>query len=326
MENDHQLAGKTAVVTGATSGIGLHSLIALVKAGALGIGIGRDPQRCEQAKEMVRAACPGGQVETIVADLSRQAEIHRAAGDIQALITTRGFTCLDVLVNNAGTYAGKRIYTEDGVELMLAVNHLAPFLLTHLLLPMLKTAPAGRIIAISSASHYRAVLNPTRLNKPLIYFGYERYKVHKLANVLFTYELNRRLAATNVRAFAVDPGLIDTAMGEKGSGTAASLFWKIRRKKGRSPEVPARTVLFLSSEPSLQDSTYYYWRDSVPKPPDPQAERADLALELWRQSMALCKLDALAQIEHLESGNPSVNPSFLASPPPSGSSPEKIQR
>ncbi len=291
METDSALLGKSTVVTGASSGIGLHSLIALVKAGAFGIGIGRDPQRCARAEEQVRAACPGGNVRYLVADLSRQAEIRRLAVEIESLLRVEGFSALDVLVNNAGTYAGRRTYTEDGVELMLAVNHLAPFLLTHLLLPLLKAAPAGRIVTISSASHYGAILNFARLNDSLIYFGYERYKVHKFANVLFTYELNRRLADTRVRAFAVDPGLIDTDMGHKGTGALASLFWRFRRRKGRSPDVPAETVLFLSSEPSLQDSRDIYWRDCRPKQPDGRASRADLADELWQISADLCQLD-----------------------------------
>jgi NAD(P)-dependent dehydrogenase (short-subunit alcohol dehydrogenase family) len=291
MENDSIPAGKTAAVTGASSGIGLHSLIALVRAGAFGIGIGRDSQRCARAQELVEAACPGGQVRYLVADLSRQSEVRRLAVEIEALLDKTGFPALDVLVNNAGIYAARRTYTEDGVELMLAVNHLAAFVLTHLLLPRLRAAPAGRIITISSASHYRAIVDFHHLNKPLIYFGYERYKIHKFANVLFTYELNRRLAGTNVRAFAVDPGLINTDMGLKGTGALASLFWMFRRRNGRSPEVPARTVLFLSSEPSLQESRDFYWRDCRPKQPDPRTARADLAQQLWQISVQLCKLD-----------------------------------
>lgn len=291
MSTESTLNGKTAVVTGASSGIGLHSLIALVRAGAFGIGVGRNPQRCANARVLVEAACPGGRVHYLVADLSRQAEVRRLAVEIGSLLDESGSPALDVLVNNAGTYAGKRTITEDGVELMLAVNHLAPFLLTHLLLSRLSAAPAGRIITISSASHYHAILDFRRLNRPLIYFGYERYKVHKFANVLFTYELNRRLAGTRVRAFAVDPGLIDTDMGAKGTGRLASTFWKFRRRKGRSPEIPARTVLFLSSEASLQDSRDYYWRDCRPKQPDPRAGRPDLALDLWQISAKLCQLN-----------------------------------
>ncbi len=291
MQTKPTLHGKTAVVTGATSGIGLHSLIALVRAGAFGIGVGRDPQRCARAQEQVEAACPGGQVRYLAADLSRQSEVRRLAAEIESVLNTSSFAALDALVNNAGTYAARRTYTEDGVELMLAVNHLAPFLLTHLLLPRLAAAPAGRIITISSASHYRAIVDFRHLNKPPIYFGYERYKVHKFANVLFTYELNRRLAGTRIRAFAVDPGLIDTDMGHKGTGLLASTFWKFRRRKGRPPEVPAQTVLFLSSEASLQDSRDYYWRDCRPKPPDPRTARADLARDLWQISAGLCCLD-----------------------------------
>jgi len=291
MTGEPVLAEKTAVVTGATSGIGLYSLIALVKAGAFGIGVGRDPQRCMQAQEQVQAVCPGGQVCYLVAELSRQTDIHRLADEIEGAITHAGHTTLDVLVNNAGTYSGRRIYTEDGVELMLAVNHIAPFLLTQLLLPLLESAPAGRILTVSSASHYHARLNIARLNHPLIYFGLDRYQVTKLANVLFTCELNRRLTGTRVRAFAIDPGLVNTAVGQKNSGMLASFVWKIRRKKGCPPDVPARTVLFLSTEPSLQNSQEYYWRDCKPQKPSRKAECPDLSLDLWRKSLELCGLD-----------------------------------
>jgi NAD(P)-dependent dehydrogenase (short-subunit alcohol dehydrogenase family) len=284
------LAGKTAVVTGASSGIGLHSMIALVKAGAFSIGIGRDPQRCQNAEEQVKSVCPDGNVRYIVADLSRQAEIHRLTREIQDALLASNYPALDVLVNNAGAYSGKRVYTEDGVELMLAVNHLAPFLLTHLLLPSLKISPTGRIVTISSGSHYKTSISLPRLNNPLIYFGLDRYKITKLANVLFTYELNRRLADSSIRAFAVEPGLVNTDMGQKGTGRLASFVWKHRKKKGRSPDVPAQTVLFLSSEPSLQKSKDYYWRDCLPKKPDPQAEREDLARALWEISTQLCHL------------------------------------
>ncbi len=291
MAAENSLSGKTAVVTGATSGIGLHSLIALVKAGAFVIGVGRDLQRSLEAEEQVLAACPGGQVRYLLADLSRQAEIRQLASDIEEELREAGFSALDVLVNNAGTYSGRRIYTEDGVELMLAVNHLAPFLLTRLLLPLLEAAPAGRILTISSDSHRYALLNLNRLNHPLIYFGLDRYQVTKLANVLFTFELNRRLANTRIRAFSVEPGLINTAIGSKGSGALASFVWKYRRKKGRSADIPAQTVLFLCSEPSLQDTRDYNWRDCHPKAPSRKAQQADLARKLWQKSMDLCELN-----------------------------------
>jgi NAD(P)-dependent dehydrogenase (short-subunit alcohol dehydrogenase family) len=290
MPEEKSMAGKSVVVTGATAGLGLYSLIALVGTGACGIGIGRDPARCAQAEAQIKTAYPNGCVAYFVADLSRQSEIHRVAGEIRNRLSQTALNGLDVLVNNAGTYSGKRIYTEDGVELMLAVNHVASFLLTHLLLPLLTSAPAGRIITVSSGSHYKTNLRLARINNPLIYFGLDRYKVTKLANVLFTYELNRRLAGTRVRAFAADPGLINTNMGAKGTGKLAQFVWKYRRQSGRPPEVPAQNILFLSSEPSLQPRPEIYWRDCHPKPPDPQAEREDLAAALWQRSLELCGL------------------------------------
>lgn len=290
MPEQNTMVGKSVVVTGATAGLGLYSLEAIVGAGAFGIGIGRDASRCAYAAEQIKSAYPGGQVTYLVADLSRQAEIHRVAAEIQSVLTQNNWAGLDVLVNNAGTYSAKRIYTEDGVELMLAVNHIAPFLLTHLLLPLLKSSPAGRVITVSSGSHYNTDLRLPRINNPRIYFGLDRYKVTKLANVLFTYELNRRLAGTRVRAFAADPGLINTDMGSKNTGKAGQFVWKYRRQGGRPPQVPAQNVLFLSSEPSLQDRPEVYWRDCNPKQPDPQAERADLAAELWQRSLEMCRL------------------------------------
>ena len=290
MSEENSMTGKSVVVTGATAGLGLYSLKALVSAGAFTIGIGRDPGRCAQAEAQIKTAYPTGKTTYLVADLSRQSDIHRIAEMIKTVLAQNGMNSLDVLVNNAGTYSGHRIYTEDGVELMLAVNHIAPFLLTHLLMPLLKSAPAGRIITVSSGSHYKTDLRLARINNPRIYLGLDRYKVTKLANVLFTYELNRRLAGTRVRAFAADPGLINTDMGSKGSGKLAQFVWKYRRQSGRSPEVPAQNILFLSSDPSLQDRPESYWRDCKPKPPDPEAEREDLAAALWKQSIALCRL------------------------------------
>jgi retinol dehydrogenase 12 len=225
-----------------------------------------------------------------MADLSRQMEVRRLAEDIRSVLREWDCISLDVLVNNAGTFSDKMVRTEDGVELVLAVNHLAGFLLTHELLPQIISAPFGRVISISSASHYNTWLNPRRINDPLIYFGLWQYKVSKLANVLFTYELNRRMSATRVRAFAVDPGLINTEIGQKGTCGISNWVWRLRRRKGQPPEVPARTVLFLSNDESLQNARDFYWRDCLPKTPSRLAQRADIARGLWQVSCELCRI------------------------------------
>jgi retinol dehydrogenase-12 len=284
------LSGKTAVITGATAGIGLQAAIALAGSGALVIGAGRDPGRCAQAEKTLLDACPSAQALYLVADLSLQSQVRALAGAIRGALKERDIHCVDVLVNDAGTYSQKLTRTAEGVELTLAVNHLAPFLLTHELLPLLMVAPDARVITVSSASHRSTRMDVQRLNSPRIYNGLWAYKLSKLANVLFTAELDRRLAGTRVRAFAADPGLVNTAIAEKNEGSISKYVWKLRRKSGAPPEVPARTILFLSSDPSLQDATDIYWRDGRPIAPGPQALREDLARQLWDYSSQLCHI------------------------------------
>lgn len=282
------MTGKTVVITGATSGIGLSSLIALAQEGAFVIGVGRNKQRCLEAENMLRSACPDARSLYLIADLSLQSQVRRLATEVDLELKKQGINALDVLVNNAGGYFGQYEQTEEGIERTLAVNHLAPFILTHELLPLLKNAPLARVIAVSSASHYNTWLDINRLNKPLIYVGICAYKVSKLANVLFTYELNRRLSQTSVRAFAVDPGLVNTEIGTKGTRGLSYLIWKTQQRKGVPPELPAKTVLFLSSEKSIQNVSDYYWCDCQPKIPSRLAQREDVAMRLWEKSERLC--------------------------------------
>ncbi len=287
---NENLSGKTALVTGASSGIGLHSLIALARAGAAVIGVGRSAARCAEAEQTVRAACPEAQVRFLLADLSLQSEVRRLAADVRAALQTLGAAGLDVLVNNAGLFSGNLTRTSEGIELTLAVNHLAVFLLSHELLPQLRAAPGGRVITVSSNSHYNTRLNLKTLNQPLFYNGLLAYKISKLCNVLFTYEFNRRAAGSQLHAFAVDPGLVDTGIGQKGTGRLVSWFWGLRRRGGQPPEVPARTVLHLSADPGVLNAAVHYWYDLHPKAPSRYAQREDVARRLWAFSCQLCNL------------------------------------
>jgi retinol dehydrogenase 12 len=282
------LTGKTVVVTGATSGIGLQAAITLAGQGAFVIGVGRSPQRCLQAEASIRAACPTARVHYLLADLSRMDQVRALAASVYSELKARSIPALDVLVNNAGVYSARYVRTVDGFELTLAVNHFAPFLLTHELMPLLTAAASGRIITVSSDSHYLTFLDLPRLNHPLIYIGFWAYKVSKLANVLFSQELNHRLAGTSARAFALDPGLVNTEIGLKTNDRLAALVWKLRMRQGKSPEVPVRTLLYLVTQSTLPDAIY--WRDSRPKTPSRQARRADLARQLWDLSSRLCAL------------------------------------
>jgi retinol dehydrogenase 12 len=288
MPDSLPLTGKTVLITGATSGIGLQAALTLAGQGAFVVGAGRSLQRCLQAEASIRAACPSAQVHYLLADLSRMDQVHALAASVRDVLRSRSLPALDVLVNNAGVYSARYVRTVDGFELTLAVNHFAPFLLTHELLPFLTAATSGRIITVSSDSHYLTFLDLPRLNHPLIYIGFWAYKVSKLANVLFSQELNRRLAGTSARAFALDPGLVNTEIGLKSGDRLAALVWKLRMRQGKSPEVPVRTLLYLASQASLPDAIY--WRDCHPKTPSRQAQRADLARQLWDLSSRLCDL------------------------------------
>jgi NAD(P)-dependent dehydrogenase (short-subunit alcohol dehydrogenase family) len=282
------LQGKTIVITGATSGIGLQAAIDFARLGARIIGVGRDPKRCSAAKQQVLCKTPKAQIEYLLANLSSQAQVRTLASDIKKVLKRWGQNHLDILVNDAGTYSGRRILTEDGTELTMAVNHYAPFLLTHELLPLLTAARESKVLTVSSGSHYNTDIHINRIDHPLIYFGLWAYKVSKLANVLFTLEFNRRFSRSTVRAYAVDPGLVNTEIAFKGTDPISKFVWKIRKNSGTLPEVPVRTMLYLAQKPSAQRNGEYYWKDSLPKTPSRVAQHPELARRLWEKSCNLC--------------------------------------
>jgi len=282
------LNDKIVVVTGATSGIGLSSAQAFAAQGAGIIGVGRNQDRCQTAENSIRTAFPDAPVKYLIADLSSLSQVRSLSQNITEALKQWGKSGVDVLVNNAGTYADHYIKTIDSLELTMAVNHFAPFLLTMELLPLLKKVPNGRVITVSSASHYRTWINIKRLNNPVIFNGLWAYKVSKLANVLFTLEFNRRMAHTNVRAYAVDPGLVNTDIGAKGTRGISYLVWRIRQRSGTQPEVPAKTVLYLGSERVLSHPDEYYWRDLQPKMPSHRARNVETAQALWELSSKIC--------------------------------------
>jgi NAD(P)-dependent dehydrogenase (short-subunit alcohol dehydrogenase family) len=284
------LSGKTIVVTGASSGIGFQAALDLAHNGAIVIGCGRDAARCEQARARILQNCPGAKIEFIIADLSTQRQVRGLAGQVQLLLAERGRS-LDILVNNAGLYSSKQITTEDGIELTFAVNHLAPFLLTHLLLPQLKSTPDGRVITVSSNSHYRVMFNPTRPQDPALYIGIWAYAVSKLSNVLFSAEFNRQVNNPTLHAWAVDPGLVNTDIGLKDKGFFTRLVWRSRQKRGTNAGVPSRTILHLAAAPRENIKDDLYWKDSKPKAPSRLALDPGLALRLWQESCRLCGIE-----------------------------------
>ena len=287
------LKDKSVVITGATAGIGYQTALDFARAGSFVIGVGRNPQRCEDARQKIMQAVPHARIVFLTADLASQRQVRSLAGEIERTIIDQKLKCLDVLVNNAGVYMGKKQFTEDGIETTFAVNHLAPFLLTHLLLLQLEKSASGRVITVSSDSHYNTWFIPERAKNPTVFFGLTAYKVSKLSNVLFSLEFNHRHQNTSVHAFAVDPGLVNTEIGMKDTGGLAKLVWRGRKNLGVLPEVPAKTILFLAAEDEVVHSPAVYWHECKPKQPSRAAGNESLARRLWNESSKLTGLDKI---------------------------------
>jgi NAD(P)-dependent dehydrogenase (short-subunit alcohol dehydrogenase family) len=279
---------KSIVVTGASSGIGFEAARALAGMGAFVIGVGRSPERCAKAEQAILKEHPGAAISFVLADLSSQRQVRAAAGKIGECCSSTARPWLDVLINNAGGVASRYIATEDGYELQFAVNHLAPFLLTHELLPLLKAAPSARVITVSSASHRNMRIFWQDVMMRKFYNTLLAYQQSKLANVLFCTELNRRLKETQICAYAVDPGLVNTTIGQKGTTGIFNWLWKIRRTGGVDPKEGAATVVFLASDPSVEGKRDGYWKNCRPISPSRYAQREDMAARLWELSERLC--------------------------------------
>jgi retinol dehydrogenase 12 len=290
---NNSLDGKVFVITGATSGIGLAAAEGLVNHGASVIGVGRSADRCKQTQERLQALrTDGGHITMCVADLSLQSEVRRLAQDIQATLTSWKFDHLDGLINNAATVPFWQTLTPEGFDTQWAVNHLAAFLLTIELLPLLKAAPIARVVTVSSQSHYGAKLNWEDIQLRKHYAALRAYGQTKLANVLFTVELNRRLGkGSTVRAFAADPGLVNTEIGMKSNSIIARVFWDIHRRSGITPTESAKGIVYLATEPSIQNSRDVFWRHSKPKAPSDYALNAQAARQLWALSAQMCGVE-----------------------------------
>jgi retinol dehydrogenase 12 len=283
----HILQGAVVIISGATSGIGWQAALRFAEQGCTVVGIGRSAAKCREADDSIRWQVPQADLHYVLADLSLQSQVRHAAQDIRVLLKQRGHEHIDLLINNAGTYSGKLTYTEEGFERTLAINHLAPFLLTHELLPLLQKADSARILTVSSGSHYHTWLSIKRLNRPLLFTGLWAYKTTKLCNVLFTQAFNQQYADSGVRAYAVDPGLVNTNIGFKGTGWLSRWVWSLRQQKGTSPDVPVRTMLHLAQMENQYNSSTY-WKDCRPKTPSRTARNTHLAEALWQASQRWC--------------------------------------
>jgi len=293
MSQSLPVSKRTVVITGATSGIGLATARILAGMGAFVIGTGRSAERCRQSEESIRREQPDSRVRYLVADLSSQQQIRSLACEIRTVLE-KNFEkpVLDTLVNNAGTFYSRFTETEDGFETTFAVNHLAPFLLTHELLPLLAESEDGRVVTVGSGSHFHAKMKWYDLEMRRFYFGWNAYKQSKLGNVLFTVEFNRRfLEITGVRAFVADPGLVQTSIAMKQSGFLVKNFWKHHIKKGAAPEGGAATSVFLAASPEMMKNNAVYWKYEKPLDPNPAALNENDARKLWDISCRMCNIE-----------------------------------
>jgi NAD(P)-dependent dehydrogenase (short-subunit alcohol dehydrogenase family) len=275
--------GKQVLITGATRGIGLAAAEALVARGANVAIAGRNATALRIAAARVKSAGPkAGAVDTLIADLASQAAVRKLAGEVLGR-----YPRLDVLINNAGAMYARRQMTEDGVELTWAVNHLAPFLLTTLLRERLQASAPARIVTTASAAHQGARIPFADLNAERSYRGFERYGQTKLANILFTRELARRLEGSGATATCFHPGLVATGF-NRNNGLIMDLGMTILRPVSRSPQKGAETLVWLATLPqsALADGGYYFDKQQVM--PSPEAQDMDTARRLWEVSEAQC--------------------------------------
>lgn len=284
-ENDaNSPRNRVALVTGANAGIGRETVRGLAEAGMQVALVCRNRERGEEALADVRGTTGNDRLHLFVADLSSQAAIRRMVKQF-----LEEFSLLHVLINNAAVISAERELTEEGIERQFAVNHLAPFLLTHLLLDTLKQSAPARIINVSSQVHQRAEWDFENLQGEKSYHPRGMYAQTKLANVLFTKELARRLKGTGVTANALHPGTVATGLFGRFLGLPRWLRF-LSDWYGISPEKGAETSLYLATSPDVENTTGEYFRNRRPHPSNPIAEDPLLAARLWEISEKLTGL------------------------------------
>ncbi|MDZ4857841.1 MAG: SDR family oxidoreductase [Candidatus Hydrogenedentes bacterium] len=278
------IENKTVVITGASSGIGEATAIELARMGAHVVLMCRDKGKSEQTLADIREAVPNARADVVLANFASQQDVRSAAHEV----LTR-FDAVHVLINNAATVQGKRHITDDGIEMQFAVNHLAPFLLTNLLLPrIIRSAPA-RIVNVSSDMHQNARIEFDDLQSERSYSGMRVYGNTKLANILFTYQLARRLEGVNVTVNCLHPGVVAT-------GIARDMMFPINvlaRAAGLfmlSPANGAQTSVFLAASPEVSGVTGKYFVKKRERPSSPLSHDAESARKLWEISARMTGL------------------------------------
>jgi retinol dehydrogenase 14 len=281
------MAGKSVLVTGGTGGIGKATAIGLAVLGAR-VGItGRDQARTEAAAASIRAAAGSPAVDAFAADMSIQAGVRRLAAQVADT-----YPRLDVLVNNVGGFWAHRHVTADGLERTFALNHLAPFLLTNLLLARLTASAPARILTVSSGAHARGRIDFGDLQGERNYSGQRAYSQSKLANVMFTYELARRLDGTGVTATVLHPGVVRTGFGAGDREAYLAVLIRVARVFMKTPAQGADTPVYLASSPQVEGISGRYFVNRKPKTSSNASRDTTAAARLWQVSAELTGMTA----------------------------------
>jgi len=247
----------TIVITGASSGIGLETALALTQHGYNVLAIGRSEINCKRAEEWILSKNPNAKITFFLANLMHQREVIRVADQIIQYLSEKCNGKLHALINNAGCVRSWYMTTDEGYEQQFALNHLAGFLLTYKLLPALIKAH-GRVIMTGSESHKGIRIN---WNNIMLYRRYNpltAYKQSKLCNILFAKGLNDRYMKSGIRAYVVDPGLVNTDIGNKETGFLVNMVWALRKRHGVPPSVPAQTYTYLCEQNPPPGGLYYH--------------------------------------------------------------------
>jgi len=276
------MAGKVVLITGGTGGIGKATAIGLATMGAR-VGItGRDFDRAEEAVADIRAASGNQGVDAFAADMTSQAEVRRLAAAV-----LNAYPRLDVLINNVGGFWAHRHPTTDNLERTFALNHLAPFLLTNLLLDRLKASAPARVVTVSSGAQSMGRIDFDDLQGARSYSGQRAYNQSKLANVMFTNELARRLEGTGVTATAVHPGVVRTNFGAEDQAWFFAIISRAVRPLLKTPAQGAETPIYLASSPAVDGVTGQFFANRKPKTANRLASNAEMTARLWQVSADL---------------------------------------
>ncbi|MCB2410884.1 SDR family oxidoreductase [Hymenobacter lucidus] len=281
LTDTHRLDGQTILITGASGGIGQITARELARRGAHLVLVCRNPERAAHTKALIQEVSPTSEPDVLLCDLSLLADVRVLAAEI-----ARRYQKLDVLINNAGIMPGPLTITSEGHELSWVTNHLAPFLLTNLLLPLLEAAGRARIITVASEAHWLGEIEPAQnfRNAQDKYSSFTAYCDSKLANILFTNELAHRLELTGITANCLHPGIVDTGLVNPGSSRLLKLMWLLARPLMVTAEVGAQTSIFLATDPKVAAVSGRYFKRNKPARTSATAQNRAEASRLWRIS------------------------------------------